>query len=206
MAPEILTRAEAKARALKRLFTGRPCRRGHICERVVSSYECVECSADRNKKWVAENPEYMTGYRQQYWRKNIEGLKAKQAVRAAKDRDRLLIKRRANAEELRRKIREWQKRNPDKSRLYAHRRRAQKRAASGDYTVEQIRDLLEKQKWKCASCFASLRERYHIDHRVALSRGGSNSITNIELLCATCNSRKYNKDPLVWARENGRLL
>jgi hypothetical protein len=33
--PEIISRAEAKARGLTRYFTGKPCKYGHIAERYV---------------------------------------------------------------------------------------------------------------------------------------------------------------------------
>lgn len=55
-------------------------------------------------------------------------------------------------------------------------------------------------------CGASLKDGFHRDHRVPLVAGGSNDITNIDLLCGPCNLRKGAKDPLVWAAENGRLL
>jgi hypothetical protein len=40
---EIISRAEAGALGLKRYFTGKTCKHGHICERYVSSSVCVEC-------------------------------------------------------------------------------------------------------------------------------------------------------------------
>lgn len=70
--PELITRAEAKARGLKRFFTGKQCKRGHISIRRVSDSSCLECrraedrvryQADpgkvnqRAKEWAAANPE-----------------------------------------------------------------------------------------------------------------------------------------------------
>ena len=85
-------------------------------------------------------------------------------------------------------------------------RRARKRAAGGAFTPEQVAELHRKQRGKCANCAAELGSSFHRDHRVALSEGGSNDISNIELLCSTCNHRKHAKDPIAWAQENGRLL
>jgi hypothetical protein len=42
--PEIITRAEAREKGLKRYFTGKPCGRGHIAERTVSDSHCCECT------------------------------------------------------------------------------------------------------------------------------------------------------------------
>jgi hypothetical protein len=40
---EKITRKQALALGLKRYFTGKPCCRGHIVERLVSAGTCVEC-------------------------------------------------------------------------------------------------------------------------------------------------------------------
>lgn len=37
-------RNEAIEKGLQTYFTGKPCKRGHIAKRFVSSYQCVECS------------------------------------------------------------------------------------------------------------------------------------------------------------------
>lgn len=39
----IITRNYAKANSLTRYFTGKPCRRGHVCERFTSNGACVRC-------------------------------------------------------------------------------------------------------------------------------------------------------------------
>lgn len=87
-----------------------------------------------------------------------------------------------------------------------NRRRARKRSAGGSFTAQQVRELFDKQQGRCACCRASLTAGFHRDHRTALSDGGSNDISNIELLCASCNISKGAKDPIAWANQNGRLL
>lgn len=87
-------------------------------------------------------------------------------------------------------------------------RRARSLAAGGSFTPAQIEDLYRKQKGRCGegTCRVKLGDSFHRDHHVPISRGGSNDIKNIVLLCAPCNIRKRDKDPIVWARQNGRLL
>lgn len=41
---EIVTRAEALSRGEKRYFTGKPCHKGHVTWRSVSSFGCAECA------------------------------------------------------------------------------------------------------------------------------------------------------------------
>lgn len=40
---ELISRQDAKLLGLVRYFTGEPCSRGHICERMTRNHECVEC-------------------------------------------------------------------------------------------------------------------------------------------------------------------
>lgn len=39
----IISKREAKAAGLRHYFTGRPCKRVHLCERLVSNGQCIEC-------------------------------------------------------------------------------------------------------------------------------------------------------------------
>ena len=40
---EIISRKEAKSRGLKKYFTGKPCKHGHIAERYVDGGGCKDC-------------------------------------------------------------------------------------------------------------------------------------------------------------------
>lgn len=52
-----MQRTEAKRRGLKRYFTGRPCKHGHVAERFVNNAGCVECHRARmraqHRVWYA---------------------------------------------------------------------------------------------------------------------------------------------------------
>lgn len=65
-----------------RYFTGRPCKRGHISERLVSNHACIECSSVMNKKnrkkYYKMNPEK---YRQ-ISKKNRENFTEDQRVKS----------------------------------------------------------------------------------------------------------------------------
>lgn len=60
----------------------------------------------------------------------------------------------------------------------------------------------------CAYCRTVIDGQPEPDHVVALSRGGSNSITNILPSCHGCNSAKRDRTLDEWAaerRRNGKL-
>lgn len=90
--------------------------------------------------------------------------------------------------------------------LTTGRRRAREAGAGGKFTAADVSNLYTKQRGCCANCGCALGDKFHRDHRVPLARGGSNDITNIELLCDLCNLRKQAKDPIDWAKQNGRLI
>jgi 5-methylcytosine-specific restriction endonuclease McrA len=95
---------------------------------------------------------------------------------------------------------------PGKVRENKRRQRARRMNASGSHTEAEIAALLIKQHHKCANCRKSIRKRYQVDHVMPLARDGSDDIGNIQLLCPTCNQRKRDKDPIVFAQQQGRLL
>src|SRR6478752_5486237 len=47
----IISREEARQKGLKRFFTGKPCKHGHVCERRVDSSECAECGRTRGRAY-----------------------------------------------------------------------------------------------------------------------------------------------------------
>ena len=48
-----------------------------------------------------------------------------------------------------------------------------------------------RQGWKCEACGEMLPAMYHLDHVVALWKGGSNDIeTNAQALCVPCHTTK----------------
>lgn len=94
----------------------------------------------------------------------------------------------------------------NKCSTYNNQRRSKKNQAGGKFTAAEISSLYLKQLGKCAYCRCSLNHKFHRDHIYPLSRGGSNGIENIQLLCESCNSAKGPKDPIDFAQQMGLLL
>lgn len=70
-------------------------------------------------------------------------------------------------------------------------RRARKLASPGRITPLDIEQMWTDQAGRCAYCAGMLKLGYHIEHKVPLSRGGSNGAENICLSCKTCNHKKH---------------
>lgn len=110
----------------------------------------------------------------------------------------------AHSESYKLRATRWIKANREKYRAYSATNRARRMAAEGSYTPEEIAALHAAQRGRCHWCHAPMRGKFERDHRIALSRGGTNDIGNIVLAHPRCNRAKNNKMP--WEFAEGRLL
>ena len=53
---------------------------------------------------------------------------------------------------------------------------------------EDLKILFKRYGYRCALCYC--RENLTIDHIIPLTKGGTNGIPNLQILCLDCNLRK----------------
>jgi len=113
---QIVSLEEAKRLGLKHYFTGKPCKRGHIQQRLTSCRKCVDCQAEyyeeRKEEWSAKGAEYR--------RQNPEKKRQRDRDYHYKNRDRVLEQKkeywhRTRIEQLARK-KEYRDKNKEKTR------------------------------------------------------------------------------------------
>lgn len=226
----IISCEDAKKAGATRYFTGLACCNGHVAERRTCDWKCVACNNERKKeaarnkrardpekgrvacrKWRANHPDRMmaavTAWKDRNKEKELEGKRRRWGRAADKYSERRRKKYAENPEIFRLRVRKWNSNNPEKVAAIGRSKHAKRRGAPGVHTAADVLAIFKMQKCRCAYCSVSLKDRtYHVDHIKPLSRGGHNDRTNLQILCPTCNMRKYNKDPISFARSLGKLL
>lgn len=137
---------------------------------------CRACISEKHRRYHAENRELRT-VKSRAWRQaNPEAVKA--------------IHRRHTAK-------------PEflaKARIYSAARRARER----DQFVEDVDAtvVFDRDEGICGICGdPALRDDFHVDHIIPLSRGGDHSYANTQVAHPVCNSRKHNKLPEEYLNE-----
>lgn len=101
------------------------------------------------------------------------------------------------------RVKDYRSRNPHKAREFSKNRKERKLGRLPRGTIKKIGEC---QKWKCAICNRGIIEKYHVDHIYPLAKGGAHEVSNIQLLCPSCNVRKSAKDPIDYMQEMVFLL
>jgi len=103
------------------------------------------------------------------------------------------------------RTRQYRKDHPERVRAQAtNKNRKRKLGVQGAHTEAEIKLLFRSQKGLCWWCGKAVDPTaYHVDHRVPLTRGGTDYAENLCITCPACNMSKHNKLPHEW---NGRLL
>jgi len=187
MTPDELARRDAYQRAY----------RERNADRLREYRHAPEVKARRNETtlaWRAANPEMVRAAERANYAKDPTRKRAGAAAY-----------RRANPDAVRRAFAEWAAANPEKRSEYNRNAKAKRKKAEGVHSQRDIEALHKLQRGFCAACKVKL-QAFHVDHIVALARGGTNDRLNLQLLCPPCNLRKGAKHPVDFMQSMGLLL
>lgn len=210
-------REEARRLGAKLFFAAKPCRRKHNPTiRYTSSGQCIQCAAITCGEWAMENHERKLEIDRTYYRmpgnkeKNIQSTAARRKANPQQRRDSDNAAYLRNPAPFRERTRRWEESHPKAVCLRQSRRRAKKRNAPGNHTMQDLRDILKSQGSRCAyfrHCGTNLTPKTAVfDHIIALENGGSNARNNLQATCRPCNASKQDKDPIIWVRQKMGLL
>lgn len=171
-----------------------------------SYYQCKDCQREYNRQWRGRNKKRVSDSNKRYARKHKEDhrhyyMRNKETMLKSHEvwlkenpeyHKKLYID---NKTHIAKTVKRWKSNNPGKVRLYEVNRRAIKKGAPGSSSREDILTIHEKQRGLCFYCGVSLKDNYHIDHFVPLSKGGTNFPSNLRLACPKCNCSKSARVP-----------
>jgi 5-methylcytosine-specific restriction endonuclease McrA len=183
--PELISRSEARAAGLTRFFTGKPCPKGHLCQRMVTNYDCIDCMRARSAK----------AYGDEARAKSRERMRRLTQADREKYRIRSRANYAANPDVWKERIRDYERRNPFHVRAW-HRLKKHKHVP-GRFTGDDLLAQFTAQSGRCL-CGADITNSWTIDHIMPVSRGGTHWPDNIQLLCGSCNNSKHDKTMEEW--------
>ncbi len=163
--------------------------------------ECVECEKKRRRNRYDGNLEKSKEYSKEYYSRNTEKVKASQEKyrfeNYGKIKARVATRVKENpiankTDPIVAKIRrdKFHLNNPGKYAEYRSNYRSRINKNGGKHTTKEWKDLCDKYGNRCLCCGRS-DVKLTIDHVVPISKGGGNSISNLQPLCSLCNNRKH---------------
>lgn len=150
-----------------------------------------ETRRERSKAWAKAHPEYTQAYEAARRGTRLTAYR----TWCAAHRKELNAKRQAynaaHREENKARHRAYKRANPGKLRAQWHNGRARRMGVGGTHTAAEWRALRDWFGNVCLRCGTA--DRICVDHVVPLSKGGTNTISNLQPLCGSCNRRKYKR-------------
>lgn len=160
------------------------CKRCGIDSERYTDGRCKTCTLARHARWVTNNRDLCNAISRKSNAKNAD----KKRKIGARYRE-------INREEINEKRRLQREQNPSIERVKTAIRRARKRKSGGKLSANIVQQLLDRQNNLCVCCGSPLNGKYHLDHIMPLSLGGTNTDDNVQLLLPKCNLQKHNSTP-----------
>jgi len=212
----------------------KPCKRGHLSERN-RFRQCVECNRmadrarckERNAKILAtprlreRRKEYKRKYNSDPAKADLRRAQAKRAharVMESPEKRKKAVERAIlwaksspeNRAKLRWRQKRWKENNQEVVSAHYHNRRARVAGNGGSFSKHDVAYLFKLQKNKCVYYFYCgnkiTMKNKHIDHILPLAKGGNNDRKNLQLLCQSCNLKKWAKHPIDYHQSIGLLI
>lgn len=135
-----------------------------------------------NKRWRHKNREKFRAWQRQYWARPENKIKKAEWDRKWQEK---------NKEKKAVMDKNYRATHQEQERKNSFRKQYRKRNAEGSFTLKEWQVLKKKSKYRCIRCGDD--KDLTADHIIPLSKGGTNYISNIQLLCRSCNSKKHTK-------------
>lgn len=175
---EIIQHLLFEEKECHRCRTFKPCTEFYKCKQNrdgLQSY-CKICTRDQTRTWAHQHAAKLQDVGREYRARNPHIAHTYRA----KNREHIRAMRHA-----------WMKRYPERNAAGSNRYYARKKGALGTYTTTEWLALCATYNNRCLCC--GREGNLTADHIVPLSKGGTNTIDNLQPLCKPCNSSKWNR-------------
>ena len=153
-------------------------RKHAIKDRYATNSEYREATRKRARDWAEQHHDHVLARHRAYWHNVVDKNRYNQS-KSKRRRERY----RTDPVYRRMRIAE--------GRFAMKIRKARLRGSPGSYTKKQWEQLCEHYQHRCLCCHR--QEPLTADHIIPVSKGGVNTIDNIQPLCMPCNSSKGTK-------------
>lgn len=153
-------------------------RKRYIKDRYATNEQYREATRDRSRKWAEDHHDRVLTKHRHYWHKVVD----KEQYNASKRQRR---KERYRTDPV------FRQKRIAEGRFAGKIRKARLRGSRGTFTRREWEDLCASYGNRCLCCGSE--GPLTADHIVPVSKGGKNTIDNIQPLCMPCNSRKQTK-------------
>ena len=137
-----------------------------------------ERSLEKNREWRAKNAETHRENARNYYSENRESCIESRKAYYANNKEKMDAWHKQYEAENKEKRRAWRIANRELKRLLENNRRLK---IVGVLSKGIVKTLMEKQNGLCNGCHIDLTaNKYHVDHIVAISKGGQNIDSNLK--------------------------
>lgn len=147
------------------------------------------------KRWGAANQDRLRELWRASYARHAEKRRAYRRERNRSHPEVRMAWNEANREKMNAQSRQWQKDNRERALASTRNYNAKKRGANGVATAEQVEARMAFYGHQCAYCSGPFE---HVDHVIAISRGGTNWPANLRPACSPCNVSKGAKPLAQW--------
>lgn len=181
----VISAKDAKSQGLLRYHTGKPCKHGHVDDRLVSNGTCCECNKLKVLKWQQENPD-KTKRNHDAWVQRNPGVAAKRANDWYN----------ANIDRHREQVKKYHASKPHFRALLSSKARASQLQRTPSWLTEDDWWMIDQIYQLAQLRTAATSVEWHVDHIIPL-RGktvsGLHVPANLRVIPAKLNLKKGNR-------------
>lgn len=148
------------------------------------------------KEFRQQNEDDIRKQSKKYYQKNYEKIREKR-------KDYFAEYRKNNRKLLREKGKEYRQTERGKETNYRKKLKRRSYKANVEFKPHKRKEILKRNNWTCQYCGIKVHDKRsgnwntpdkaHIDHIIPISKGGNSELSNLQVLCRTCNLSKSDK-------------